>query len=172
MSILDVLVWLAIPFWTLMAFLNLLWSKSDIEGRYPHVVGVYETSVTMAGFFFMVVLLAFFIGLFLVGFNEIVSFNKRMVAKDGKNAAQPVIIALESYKKEKGYYPKSLETLASGSYAEAMPEKKFFYSLDKDKYRLCFVSDINPMYATTCDRECYSSVSKQWESGKGNCSSY
>lgn len=84
-----------------------------------------------------------------------------------ENGAQPVIEALENYKKDKGYYPESIKLLELGGYIKSSLETEFHYDLlDSGKYTLCFGTDLimvdtNP----ACDFECYSPVSRQWEPG-------
>jgi hypothetical protein len=90
-----------------------------------------------------------------------------------KNAMQPVITALESYKNDKGTYPDTIKSLEFNGYIKVNPktgpEPGFHYNLlDSGKYTLCFGTDLR-MYDDPahdyCELECYSSELKQWKAG-------
>jgi hypothetical protein len=91
---------------------------------------------------------------------------------------RPIITALKDYKRDRGYYPDSIEFLELSGHIESLPETKFRYNLlDPDKYTLCFGTDLTmfdfPANAD-CDFECYSSTSRRWEPGsdKGKFACY
>ena len=91
---------------------------------------------------------------------------------------RPVITALENYKKDRGYYPDSVEFLELSGHIESLPETKFRYNLlSTDKYTLCFGTDLAAFDSPAnddCDFECYSSTSRRWEPGsdKGKFACY
>jgi hypothetical protein len=86
-----------------------------------------------------------------------------------RNALYPVVTALENYKKDRGYYPDSVEFLKLSGHIESLPETEFSYNLlDSGNYTLCFKTDwlmlLGESHANMdCNLECYSSVSKQWD---------
>jgi hypothetical protein len=124
-----------------------------------------HTRITMASVLFWLALCIF---IFYVVIPLAIMFIKHQRIENRKNAAQPVIKALENYKNDKGDYPISIEVLETNGYIESPPW--FDYFPDSGGYTLCFLKERTSLFggeSAECDRECYSSNSSQWVLGKG-----
>jgi len=87
----------------------------------------------------------------------------------GINNAQPIITALEIYKKETGDYPQSLNSLVTHNYLLAIPspnsEGIFEYQrVSQEKYVLWYMYD--PLFLSF---NCYYSNTKQWNTNSDLC---